>query len=136
MMWGKLRWKKGLEIRSYRLYALLLLTNFLVKDHASDIQDFTVTIKHRCCEIMFGQHLGKNNKSVCLFGVLRLRREFFTHTETSLLLVKGFKFWHIFGTHGHRAVRVLQHATPMIDGMIEQLKSKPMIDEMIEQLKS
>ena len=42
-----------------------------------------------------------------LFGVYRPTREFFTHTETLPLPVKGCKFWPMVGTHGHWAVRVL-----------------------------
>ena len=44
---------------------------------------------------------------VCLPGVYRPTREFFTHMETSLVPVKGCKFWPMLGTHGHWAVRVL-----------------------------
>ena len=44
---------------------------------------------------------------VCLFGVHRPTREFFTYIETSPLAVKGCKFWPILDTHGHWAVRVL-----------------------------
>ena len=32
--------------------------------------------------------------------------KFFTHLERSPLLVKGYKFWPMFDTHGHWAVRV------------------------------
>ena len=42
-----------------------------------------------------------------LFGVLRPTREFFTHMETSPLLVNGCKIWPMLDTHGHWAVRVL-----------------------------
>ena len=35
---------------------------------------------------------------VCLFGVFRPIREFFTHMETSPLPVKGCKFWPMLGT--------------------------------------
>ena len=43
---------------------------------------------------------------VCLFGVYRSTREFFTHMETSTLPVKGFKFWPMVGTHGYWTGRV------------------------------
>ena len=46
---------------------------------------------------------------VCLYGVIRPTREFFTHMETSSEPVKGFKFWPL-GTHGHWATRVLYAA--------------------------
>ena len=36
---------------------------------------------------------------VCLFWVFRPTRAFFTHLETSPLLVKGCKFWPMLGTH-------------------------------------
>ena len=42
-----------------------------------------------------------------VFGVYCPTREFFTHMEMSLLLVKGCKFWPMLRTHGHWAVRVL-----------------------------
>ena len=45
-------------------------------------------------------------KIVCLLGVLRPTREFSIHIEKSPLLVKGFKFWPMLGTHGQCAVRV------------------------------
>ena len=48
------------------------------------------------------------NRFVCLFVP---SREFFTHMETSLLPVKGCKFWPLLGTHGLWAVRVFKRAT-------------------------
>ena len=42
---------------------------------------------------------------ICLFGVFRPTREFFTHLETSPLPVKGCKFWPMVGTYDHWAVR-------------------------------
>ena len=36
---------------------------------------------------------------VCLFGVYRPTREFFTHMETSPLPVKGCKFWPMLSTY-------------------------------------
>ena len=39
---GKIVLKKGLAIRSYKLYAPLLSPNCQVKNNASKIQDFTV----------------------------------------------------------------------------------------------
>ena len=41
---------------------------------------------------------------VCLGGYVPL--DFFTHMETSPLLVKGCKFWPVLNTHCHWAVRV------------------------------
>ena len=55
-------------------------------------------------------HINPVYSHVCLFGVLRPTQEFFTHIGTSLLSLKGFKFWPILGTHGHWAVRVLKLA--------------------------
>ena len=43
---------------------------------------------------------------VCVYG-LHPTPEFFTHVETSTLMVKGCKIWPMLGTHGHWAVRVL-----------------------------
>ena len=43
---------------------------------------------------------------VCLFGVFRPTRGFFTHMETSPSLVKGCEFWPVLGIHGHWAVHV------------------------------
>ena len=58
---------------------------------------------------------------VCLVGVLRPTRKIFTHLETSPWPVKGCKFWHLLGIHGHWAVRVffsvphlLSHGTSII----------------------
>ena len=51
---------------------------------------------------------------VCLGGVLRPTREFFTHMETSPLPMKGFKFWPMLSTHGHWAVRFLLRDTPTV----------------------
>ena len=44
---------------------------------------------------------------ICLYGVYRPTREFFTHIETSPLPVKGCQFLPMLGTHGHKALRVL-----------------------------
>ena len=55
-------------------------------------------------ESMFDNNYGK---SVCLFGVFRSTREFFTHFEKSPLPVKGRKFWSLLANYGHWAVRVL-----------------------------
>ena len=41
-------------------------------------------------------------------------RAIFTHLETSLFPVKGYKFWPILGTPGHLAVRVSLSATPTL----------------------
>ena len=38
---------------------------------------------------------------VCLFGVFRPTREFFTHLETSPFPLKCFKLWTLLGTYGH-----------------------------------
>ena len=54
----------------------------------------------------------KWNWFMCLFVVFHLTRECFTYTETSPLPMRGCKFWHKLGTHGHWAVRVLQRVTP------------------------
>ena len=43
----------------------------------------------------------------CSFGDFHPIREFFIHMETSLLPVKGCKFWSMFGTLRHRVVRIL-----------------------------
>ena len=55
---------------------------------------------------------------VCLFGVYRSTREFFTHKETSLLPVKGCKLSPMLGTYGHWAVRVhlLRHGPTVYNG--------------------
>ena len=45
-------------------------------------------------------------KFVCLFGVFRPTREFFSHIEKSPLPAKGCKFWPMLGTYGHWAVRI------------------------------
>ena len=51
---------------------------------------------------------------ICLFGVLRPTREFFTDFEMSPLPVNGYKFLPMLGTHGHWSVRVLQRTTPSV----------------------
>ena len=38
---------------------------------------------------------------ICLFGVYRPNRGFFSHFETTQLPVKGCKFWPMLGTYGH-----------------------------------
>ena len=43
---------------------------------------------------------------VCLFGVFRPTREFFTQMETSLIPVKGCKFCPMFGIHCFWTVRI------------------------------
>ena len=47
---------------------------------------------------------------VCLGFFVPLEK-FFTHMEISPWPVKGCKSWHMLGTHGHWAVRVLWRAT-------------------------
>lgn len=47
-------------------------------------------------------------------GIFRPTLEFFTRTETSPLPLKSFKFWCILGTHGYRALRVLQNDKPIV----------------------
>ena len=51
---------------------------------------------------------------VCLFGVFRPTREFFTQLEMSPLPVKGCKFWPMLGTHGHWAVRGLYSVSHLL----------------------
>ena len=51
---------------------------------------------------------------VCLFGVLRPTREFFSHLETSPFPVKSCKFWPLLDPYGHWAMRVLYRATPSV----------------------
>ena len=51
---------------------------------------------------------------VCLVGIFRPPREFFTHIETSPLPVKGYKFLPMLRTDGHRTVRVFYRATPTV----------------------
>ena len=62
---------------------------------------------------------------VCLFGVHRHTREFFTHKETSPLPVKTCKFWPMLGTHGHWAARVLWRAIPTVTRGIRLYWSSP-----------
>ena len=40
----------------------------------------------------YGQEEDSSVFFVCMFGVYRPSREFFTHMETSLLPMKGYKF--------------------------------------------
>ena len=47
------------------------------------------------------------------------------NSETSPLPVKGCKFWLLFGTHGHWAVRVLWRATPTVTQDIRLKWSSP-----------
>ena len=42
---------------------------------------------------------------VCLLGVFRPTREFFTYMETLPLPVKGCKFWSMLDTYGHWTLR-------------------------------
>ena len=56
---------------------------------------------------------------ICLFACLfwdfsSHSRIFHSYMEKSPLSVKDWKFWPMFGTHGHWAVRVLKRATPTV----------------------
>ena len=52
---------------------------------------------------IYGRELHEYLTKVCLFGVFRPTREFFTHMETSPLSLKGCKFWHMLDTYGSLA---------------------------------
>ena len=57
---------------------------------------------------------------VYLFEVICLTLDFFTHSETSPVPVKGCKFWHMLGTYGHWAVSVLLwHGASVYNGHLQ-----------------
>ena len=60
---------------------------------------------------------------VCLFGVLRPTREFFTHLDTSPLTVEGFRFWPMLCTHSHWEVWICIWVVWYIMFIVKYLKS-------------
>ena len=54
-----------------------------------------------CFIVKFITELGILFVFFFMWGLYRPTRDFFTHMETSPLLVKGCKFLPMLGTHGH-----------------------------------
>ena len=84
----------------------LVRTDLLLQQRKEDGIFTWFNGRYKWCITLIYIHLNDQTHILyLLFGDYRPTRKYFTHMETSRLLVKGCKFWPILGTHGHWAVR-------------------------------